>query len=219
MSDPVKKPQRKRYSPDQRRKLILDGAISFFAEYGVEGSTHQLAKAMNITQPLIYQYFPSKDCLIDAVYDELFNGRWNTDWDRLLEDRSIPLNERLLRFYLEYSHVMQAPEWIRIYLDSGLRHLHLNRRYNEIIERSVIHRICAEMRASLGLPGLDEVAMTDSEFEAVWTMHGGLFYHGVRKHVYGFETTRRFEDVIADLIEGFVAGLEVVVRKAVARAL
>jgi AcrR family transcriptional regulator len=218
VSNIAKKPQRKRYSPDERRKLILDGAIDFFAQHGVDGSTHQLARKLNITQPLIYQYFPSKESLIDAVYDELFNGRWNPDWDRLLSDRAHPLAARLLQFYVEYAQVIQAPEWIRIYLDSGLKHLQLNRRYNAIIERSVIHRICDEMRASLGLPGLADLPITDSEFEAVWIMHGGLFYHGVRKHVYQLETTRVYADVIADLVEAFVAGFEVVVRKAVARA-
>jgi AcrR family transcriptional regulator len=215
---PAKPAPRKRFSPDERRKLILDGAINFFAKYGVDGSTHQLAKELNITQPLIYQYFPNKDCLIDAVYDELFNGRWNPAWDTLLMDRTRPLEVRLLQFYREYSQVIQAPEWIRIYLDSGLKHLQLNRRYNAIIERSVIHRICEETRVSLGLPDLQELPITDTEFEAVWTMHGGLFYHGVRKHVYQLDTTRSYEAVIADIVEGYLEGFKVIVRKAVSRA-
>lgn len=218
MPDIGKRLPRKRFSPDERRKLILDGAIHFFAEHGIDGSTHQLAKELNITQPLIYQYFPNKEYLIDAVYDELFNGRWNPEWDTLLKDRTRPLSLRLLQFYSEYSQVIQAPEWIRIYLDSGLKHLQLNRRYNTIIEQSVIHRICDEMRVSLGLPDLDDLPITDAEFEAVWTMHGGLFYHGVRKHVYKLETTRDYEAVIADIVEGFVVGFEVVVRRAVVRS-
>lgn len=218
-SDLDKKQRRKRYAPEDRRRLILDGAIAFFAQYGVDGSTHQLAKMLNITQPLIYQYFPNKESLIDAVYDDLFNGRWNPDWDELLTDRSRPLPDRLLQFYLEYAQVMHAPEWIRIYLDSGLRHLQLNRRYNAIIERSVIHRITDEMRHTLDLPGLADLPISDAEFEAVWAMHGGLFYHGVRKHVYQLGSTKVFNDVIADLLDGFVAGFAVVVRKAVARAM
>lgn len=218
MAEPAKKTGRKRFSPEERRRLILDGAITFFAQYGVDGSTHQLAKMLNITQPLIYQYFPNKDSLIDAVYDDLFNGRWNPDWDILLADRRRPLAARLLQFYTEYSQVMHAPEWIRIYLDSGLRHLELNRRYNAIIERSVIHRITEEMRLALGLPDLAALPISDAEFETVWTMHGGLFYHGVRKHVYQLKSTKAFDDVVADLVDGYVAGLEVVVRKSVARA-
>ena len=217
MKRPVKQAERKRFSPEERRRLILDGAIEFFATHGVEASTHQLAKMLNITQPLIYQYFPSKESLIDAVYDDLFNGRWNPAWDDLLTDRSRPLTDRLFQFYQEYAQVMHAPEWIRIYLDSGLRHLQLNRRYNAIIERSVIHRITEEMRLTLDLPDLATLPISDSEFEAVWTMHGGLFYHGVRKHVYQLETTKNFDDVIADLVEGFVVGFAVIVRKAVAR--
>jgi AcrR family transcriptional regulator len=215
----LEKSKRKRYSPEERRKLILKGAIEFFAQHGVDASTHQLAKALNITQPLIYQYFPNKESLIDAVYDELFNGRWNTDWDDLLSDRTRPLRERLLQFYTEYAHVMHSPEWIRIYLDSGLRHLQLNRRYNTIIERSVIRRMTEEMRHTLALPDLESLPISDTEFEAVWTMHGGLFYHGVRKHVYKLESTRSYDAVIEDLVDGFMAGFAVVVRLAVARAM
>ena len=59
--------------------MILDGAIDFFAEHGLDGSTHALAKYLNVTQPLIYQYFPNKEELIDAVYEELFRGRWRAE--------------------------------------------------------------------------------------------------------------------------------------------
>ncbi|MCR5857511.1 TetR/AcrR family transcriptional regulator [Mesorhizobium sp. J428] len=94
-------PARKRYAPSERRRMILDGAISFFAEYGLDGSTHLLAKHLGVTQPLIYQYFPSKEDLIDAVYEEVFRGRWSSRWDTLLADRARPLEERLNAFFVQ----------------------------------------------------------------------------------------------------------------------
>jgi AcrR family transcriptional regulator len=198
---------RKRLSPDARRKSIVTGAIAFFAEHGLDGSTHQLAKYLNVTQPLIYQYFPSKEELIDAVYEDLFQGRWDDRWDAVLSDRSRPLRARLLDFYGQYFKVMHAPEWIRIYLYSGLRNLELNRRYNPIIEERVIRRICIEIRDSLGLPGLDRCPLTEDEFEAVWTLHGGLFYYGVRRYIYKLATSRDTEAVIRGAVTCFLAGM------------
>lgn len=198
---------RKRLSPEDRRKSIVTGAIAFFAEHGLDGSTHQLAKYLNVTQPLIYQYFPSKEDLIDAVYEDLFQGRWNDKWDTILADRSRPLRDRLIDFYVQYFQVMHAPEWIRIYLYSGLRNLELNRRYNPIIEERVIRRICIEIRHSLDLPGLDRAALTEAEFEAVWTLHGGLFYYGVRRYIYKLATSRDTDAVIRGAVTCFLAGM------------
>lgn len=198
---------RKRLSPEDRRKSIVTGAIAFFAEHGLDGSTHQLAKYLNVTQPLIYQYFPSKEDLIDAVYEDLFQGRWNDKWDTILADRSRTLRDRLIDFYGQYFQVMHAPEWIRIYLYSGLRNLELNRRYNPIIEERVIRRICIEIRDSLNLPGLDRAALTEAEFEAVWTLHGGLFYYGVRRYIYKLATSRDTDAVIRGGVTCFLAGM------------
>lgn len=204
---------RKRFPPSERRKLIVDGAIRFFSEHGLDGSTHQLAKYLGVTQPLIYQYFPSKEDLIDAVYEELFQGRWNDRWDVVLSDRTRPIKDRLFEFYGEYFVVMHAPEWIRIYLYSGLRNLELNQRYNPIIEERVIRRICIEIRHDLGLKGLDQHPLTDEEFEAVWTLHGGLFYHGVRRYVYRLQTTRDNAVVIRGAVTAFLGGMSALARE------
>ncbi|MGO7133576.1 TetR/AcrR family transcriptional regulator [Rhizobium leguminosarum] len=206
---------RKRFAPEERRQRIVDGAIAFFSENGLDGSTHRLANYLGVTQPLIYQYFPNKEDLIDAVYEELFRGRWNEDWDLMLADRSRSLYDRLLQFYREYSVVMHAPEWIRIYLGAGLKHHSLIQRYNAIVEVKLIGRICEEVRADCGLPAVSDVPMTDQEFEIIWTLHGGLFYHGVRRYVYGLETARNFDAVIESVTMAFLEGLRTAVKRLV----
>ncbi|MEP4193996.1 MAG: helix-turn-helix domain-containing protein, partial [Sneathiella sp.] len=62
--------KRKRMSPGSRETLIVEEAITFFAEHGLEGKTRDLAKRLGITQPLLYRYFPSKEKLIERVYQE-----------------------------------------------------------------------------------------------------------------------------------------------------
>lgn len=199
--------KRQRFTPEQRRKMILDGAIEFFAENGFDGSTHQLAKHLEVTQPLIYQYFPTKDDLVEAVYTKVFRDRWNDEWDGVLSDRSRTLAERLLKFYRSYSQVTHEPTWIRIYLYAGLKNLELNRRYTPIVEERAIRRICIEARDTFGLPGLDVEPLRNEEFEAVWNMHGGIFYYGVRRHVYQLPIEASSFEVIHAAVTVYLRGL------------
>ena len=63
-----------RLSRSDRRSQILEAAIKFFSEEGFDGSTHNFAKKIGITQPLIYRYFESKDELIREVYNAVVAG-------------------------------------------------------------------------------------------------------------------------------------------------
>lgn len=55
------KERRRRLGPEQRRELILAGAMEVFAERGYEGaSMTEIARAAGITPAVIYDHFPSK---------------------------------------------------------------------------------------------------------------------------------------------------------------
>ncbi len=64
---------RQRLSPGEREQQILDEAISFFAEVGLSGQTRELAQRLGVTQPLIYRYFPTKQDLIERVFEEVLS--------------------------------------------------------------------------------------------------------------------------------------------------
>ncbi len=52
------------------RAVILDTAERLFAERGVDGvALRDLAREMNLTAPSLYNHFPSKQALYDAVLD------------------------------------------------------------------------------------------------------------------------------------------------------
>ena len=71
--------RRRRMAPGDRRSMILDEAAEFFATNGPAASTRALAKALGITQALLYRYFPSKEALYQEVFEHLLS-----DWfDRL----------------------------------------------------------------------------------------------------------------------------------------
>jgi AcrR family transcriptional regulator len=61
MPAPVEQPRRRRLRPEQRRELLVQGAMELFAEHGYEGtSMTQIAKASGVTPAVIYDHFPSK---------------------------------------------------------------------------------------------------------------------------------------------------------------
>src|ERR1700710_2341335 len=77
----------RRLAPADRRRQIIEAAVSYFSEVGFDGATRALAERLGVTQPLIYRYFPSKDELIRAVYEEVYTGRWRDEWLELLGRR------------------------------------------------------------------------------------------------------------------------------------
>ena len=66
---------RQRLSPSMRRQHLIEEAFAYFAEVGLGGSTRELAKRMGVTQPLLYRYFPTKEGLIESVYDLIYVNR------------------------------------------------------------------------------------------------------------------------------------------------
>lgn len=198
--------RRTRLVPAERERLIVDEAVRYFAEVGFGGQTRELSRRLGITQPLLYRYFPSKQALIERVYREVFLGRWDPTWETLLEDRSRRLRDRLIEFYARYTQVIFRPEWIRLYMYSGLAGFDLNRRYIELLERLLLRRICIELRAELGLPGPEAVPVQRDEIEFVWALHAGIFYYGVRKFIYKVKLRQGPDWTIAHAVDAMLGG-------------
>jgi AcrR family transcriptional regulator len=124
---------RRRLKREDRDREIAQAAVAFFAEVGFDGDTRELARRMGVTQSLIFRYFPSKAALIERVYQEVYVGRWNSYWESIIADRSMPLQTRLLRFYKDYARVALTYDWVRIFMFSGLRGENINNRYLEFL--------------------------------------------------------------------------------------
>src|SRR5919106_2494815 len=93
---------RRRLSGAERRDRIVRQAAEVFAEEGFAATTRELAKRLGVTQALLYKFYPSKQALIDAVYETVFRDRWDPGWTYLLADRSRPVGERIAVFYIAY---------------------------------------------------------------------------------------------------------------------
>lgn len=200
-----------RLSPDERRKLIIEEAIKYFAEVGFDAGTRALAARLGVTQPLIFRYFPNKDDLLEAVYSEVFLSRWRIEWEHLLEDRSRPLRDRLIEFYSSYADVIFHPKWMRIFLFAGLKAMDLNRWYIKFVEERIHRRVCAEIRAENGISRSGPIS--GQELELYWQFHGGFFYYGVRRFAYGVPVHLDLPAFIEASVDSLLKGMPAVITR------
>jgi AcrR family transcriptional regulator len=205
--------KRRRLSPEEREAQIVDGAIRFFAEVGFAGQTRELAQRLGITQPLLYRYFPTKQDLIERVYEEVFIGRWKPEWEALISDRALPLRERLIAFYRAYAADALTYEWIRIYMFAGLAGENLNRRYIELLEGRLLIPVCTEIRHAAGAPRPDRLPISGLEIEAAWNIHAAVFYYFVRKFIYRARVEPDLAAYIADTVDRTLDGALAVTRR------
>lgn len=205
MSDLSDPPKRKRLTSEERREEFLQKAIEFFAEEGFASSTRELAKRLDVTQPLLYRYFASKDELIAEVYETVYVRRWSAEWDEILADREVPLKERLIRFYHAYTDVVFQRDWMRIFLFAGLKGGVINRRYIDRVTKRILQPIVREYRHE---HGLFTGEASEKEVELAWSAHGGIYYHGVRTEIYGQNPPMGLDFVIESSVEGFIAALD-----------
>lgn len=200
-------PKARRLSPGDREKSIAAAAVTFFAERGFEGQTRELAATLGITQPLLYRYFPSKEALIERVYQEVFVGRWDPAWDEMIADRAVGLEERLIGFYSSYAKVILTPEWVRLFMFSGLKGLDFTGRYLKMLRERIFERIIAEIRNEFARPAVADCPVSDIEIEMIWALHASIFYLGVREYIYGMPMTVPIDAIIEAKIRTFLHGI------------
>lgn len=203
-----RKKTRQRYPPAERRQMILEGAIKYYAEYGFDGRTRGFAEFLGISQSLIFRYFPNTEALIDSVYEVVYLNRWDTNWEETIKDRSTPLGERLTRFYTAYHRRIDQYDSIRIALFSALRGDSVSARYFERLVDRIINPIIIEIRDTLGLPTIDEKPLLTDEMQMVFALHGTVSYSIIRTHVFGLPTSDNMNSMIKIHVDAFIASLQ-----------
>jgi AcrR family transcriptional regulator len=217
----VTRPRAARLSPKERERLIIAGALPYFARVGFGGDMRSLAAHLGIGHPLLFKYFPNKESLIERVYQEVFVGRWNPYWEAIISNRSISLRDRLCEIYKAYCRTILDYEWIRLFMFAGLKSSGVNTRWLHFITEHLAKPVCAEIRETLGLPDLQKVAVTEMEVELVLGISSRIVGFGLRKYIYGTPVPHDLDPIIEAEIDIFVVGCRAVipdiVRKASAR--
>ena len=174
---------RRRMNTIDRQKQIIDGAIQFFARYGMDGQLRNLTEELGITHTLLYHYFPTKDALIKKVYQEVFERRWKTEWEDLLDDKTLPPEAKLNAFYLDYSASVLTYDFVRILIYSGLSDHAISDRFFESLRSRLIPRLIRETRKYCQRN--TRAKPSNRELELLMGLHGGIFYIGIRRWIYG----------------------------------
>ena len=200
-------PTRRRMSTAERKRQILDRAIQFFAKYGIDGQLRNLPKELGVTHTLLYHYFPTKDALIQEVYKEVFESRWKPEWEALLDDESLTPEEKFNAFYLDYTNTVLTYDFVRILIFSGLSDHSISDRFFELLRSRLLPRLIRETRKYCNQPTTPKP--TQRELEFLMGLHGGIFYIGMRRWIYGqaiyaAESPDTEQEIIRDRVQSYL---------------
>jgi AcrR family transcriptional regulator len=208
MAPSARPARRRRLAADAREAEILAAAIEYFSLAGHAGTTHELARRLGISQPLLYRYFPTKKVLLDRVYVELHRQCWRGDWTDLLAKPAPDFPGRLIAFYRSYVETVYRRQWLRIFLFTALSgtERERNKSYVERVEQDIIDPICRGTRLHFGAPPVSAVPLTAAEREAAWHLHGGAYFTGVRRELYEAEGAVALERALELLVRRHLDG-------------
>jgi AcrR family transcriptional regulator len=197
-----------RLNQQTRRRMIIEEAIELFAEKGFRASTRELAQRMGVTQPLLFQHFPTKDALIQAIFDTWYERMLARDWIALLGDQKRDLRARLIGFFFSYATTIYDYNWIRIYMFAGLEGGAFNRFYINKLTEPLLREIAAQIRADFGIAQHAPADVTSAELELIWVLHGGLYYSAIRKQIYGMKSNElNLHELITYSVDAILAGM------------
>ncbi len=193
---------RTRLDPSVRERMILDAAVEFFAEHGFEAQTKDLAERIGVSQGLIFRYFGTKQHLVEQVYQKVFLERVSRAWEVGLRDRSVPLPERIERFYLSYFAAVDEYHWIRVSLYASLAGHDIIARYIQSHVGRLLEIILRELRVYRDLP--EEGVIEPIEAELAWHLHSTFIYYLVRKHIHRLPVMEDKPAMVARIVASFL---------------
>lgn len=197
---------RKRLPQAEREAQIIRDSIPFFATRGFNGTTRELADHLGIHQSLLYQYFPSKDALIDRLYREIILGRWKREWEDWLRDRDTPLKDRLERFLRAFTDGIFSYDYMRFFFLAWMDRPYARDHYNNPTQARVFRIISSELRHVSGLPGHEAWPMSVAELEMHHAFQSSIFYYGVRQFIFGVAPRISRDEFITQQVKLFLAG-------------
>ena len=196
---------KRRLKAEARVDAILRAAAALFAEEGLGGTTRQIAARLGVTQALLYKFFPSKDLLIDRVYEAHFRDRWDPAWDELLVDEAFSLEERLIRFYTDYGAQANGIS-VRLFVHAGLAGRPLPGVHGAKLTDRIFSPLITGLRSEAGVPTIADRPMMRGERELCMQLHSSIVFLGIRRHVYQMPMPDDLGDVVALYVRSFIAG-------------
>ena len=130
----IPKPTRERLTAVQRRTAILDAAISLFASHGFRGTTtREIAAAVGVTEPVLYQHFQTKRALYDAILEAKCKEADARDIESIHEaaatDDLRTFFTRLARIFIDW--YLNDPRYARLLMYASLEKNELSQMFYE----------------------------------------------------------------------------------------
>lgn len=120
-------------SAQERRAAIVDAAITLFSEKGFRGTTtRELAAAVGVSEPVLYQHFATKKDLYAAIIEAKSNDveKFVAEMSRLGQSNDDEAFFRQLADTMLTFHALN-PAYLRLLLFSGLERHELSDLFHE----------------------------------------------------------------------------------------
>jgi AcrR family transcriptional regulator len=196
-----------RMSAEGRRAAIVEAAVRLFAEKGFRGTTtRELAAAVGVTEPVLYQHFATKRELYHAIIESICEGGEDRR-DEALEAARLAGDDRaffsrLAELLLDWYET--RPEVIRLLLYSALEKHELKDMFFER-QMVVYYRLLTDYISRRQEAG-DFLAVNPYAAARIFT--GMVSHHGLVKTVFGRDdlaATRR--EFVEGTVTIFLAGI------------
>ena len=190
----------------ERKDLVLAKAADYFAEHGLDAQTRAIAEVCGVSQRLLYSLFPSKAALIEEVYNREIAGIFKAIWFVNLKDRSVPLEARLVAFYVDYYETLLTRRWLRLFLYSSLEGLRMASTYSNAVVSHALEIIVGEAAhdARRAVP-----SSADEVREVGWLLHGAVSHLAIRRRIYESDEAMPASEVIAMTVRAYLASIPV----------
>lgn len=182
---------------------ILDAAWHLFAEHGLEVPLSRIARAARVSPAVMRSCVKSKKALLDRVFKRLFEGRWKPEWDVLLADQSIPLEQRLSRFYVAYRGNIER-NGARLWTRAGLLGLHVSGNFSAALNKRMLVPIIRGLRHEAGLR-LDR-PVNGKHLELAMVLHSAVAFPHTRSFIFGMDVHGGLKELVPMMVRVWLPG-------------
>ena len=198
-----------RLTGPERRESIIEKAIELFSQYGFRGTTtRELAAACGVSEPTLYQHFPSKSDLYAAIIDSVAGSGISFEQiDEQLRPFLIRRDDAgyfrtLLSMMLDFYE--QNPNFIRLRHFSSLEGHDLSHMFFERMSREFCGLFISYLtlrKDEGGFRSLDPNAVASLMIGAVdhYGLHFLVFHHPLKQAP---EREEFLNEVVRTVIEG-----------------
>lgn len=195
-----------RMSSDERRAAIVQAACRLFAEKGFRGTTtRELAAAVGVTEPVLYEHFRTKRDLYSAIIGE--KAKEGLEAMRAIADKFVSSNDDrgffsalgngIIHWYIE------DPTFVRLLLYSSLENHEL---------KDLMHERSAEVFSIVGdhiQRRIDAGAMRPVDpVLAGRAFFGMVAHYALTGLVFGCSPLKKdTEQVVAEMVSIFIEGM------------